>query len=103
MRISLSALTQGNRRARSRPGADTEPVHVAPDYQQLTVNGEVFEVRYDPDQPGAYHFAWVTGPNPGYGFTSRFSHTRQPPQLLIESIIGFLDQVDSQTGYIEDC
>jgi hypothetical protein len=46
---------------------------VEPDYQQLTVNGEVFDVRCDQEQPGAYHFAWVTGPNPGYGFTSRFS------------------------------
>ena len=86
------------------PGIDTEPMDVAPDYQQLIVNGEVFDVRYDPEQPGAYHFAWVTGPNPGYGFTSRFSSddTRQPRQVLIDSITGFLAQVDPQTGYIED-
>jgi|SRR5215471_773969 len=89
---------------RAWPGIDTEPMDVAPDYQQLIVNGEVFDVRYDPEQPGAYHFAWVTGPNPGYGFTSRFSSddTRQPRQVLIDSITGFLAQVDPQTGYIED-
>lgn len=76
---------------------------VAPDHQRLTVNGEQFEVRYDPNQPGAYHFVWLTGPNPGYGFTIRVSsHTRQPQQRLIDSSIGFLEQIDPQTGYIAD-
>jgi hypothetical protein len=79
-------------------------MEVGPDYQQLTVNGEVFDVRYDPEQSGAYHFAWVTGPNPGYGFTSRFSSAdiRQPRQVLIDSIIGFLAQVDPRTGYVDE-
>lgn len=77
-------------------------MEVARDHQQLTVNGELFEVSYDLNQPGAYHFVWLTGPNPGYGFTSRASsHTRQPQQMLIDSAINFLEQVDPQTGYIE--
>lgn len=75
----------------------------APDRQRLTVDGELFEVDYDSTQPGAYHFVWLTGPNPGYGFTTRVSsHTRQPQRVLIDSIVAFLAQVDPQTGYIED-
>jgi hypothetical protein len=102
--IQLRVQTRGNRRACAWPRIDTEPMAVAPDYQQLTVNGELFDVRYDLEQPGAYHFVWVTGPNPGYGFTSRFSSddTRQPRQLLIDSIIRFLAQVDPQTRCIEE-
>lgn len=76
---------------------------VAPDHQRLTVNGELFEVNYDPSQPGTYHFAWLNGPNPDYGFSTRVStHTRQPQQFLIDSAIDFLEQIDPRTGYVED-
>jgi catechol 2,3-dioxygenase-like lactoylglutathione lyase family enzyme len=87
----------------TRPSVHDVPMGTAPDHQRLTVNGELFEVNYDPDQPGAYHFVWLSGPNPGYGFTTRVSsHRRQPQQLLIDSATGFLEQVDPQTGFIED-
>lgn len=88
---------------RRGPYLDDGSMAVAPDHQQLTVNGQLFEVSYDPHQPGTYHFLWLTGPNPGYGFSSRISsHTRQPQQMLIDDVVNFLEQVDPDTGYIED-
>ncbi|WKU05559.1 hypothetical protein [Micromonospora sp. HUAS LYJ1] len=48
---------------------------------------------------GGTDYAWVSGPNPGYGFgvsptTNLSEHTK--------NIRDFLDTVDSGTGYIED-
>ncbi|MET8412887.1 hypothetical protein ABZV34_33250 [Streptomyces sp. NPDC005195] len=52
--------------------------------------------------PGTYHFIWLTGPDPHYGFG--FS-TRPPAQSsteqLKEAIREFLSQVDPDTGHIE--
>ncbi len=67
----------------------------------LTVDGEDFEVRPAP-QPGTYHYAWTSGPNPGYGFTSARSDGR--PSTIEEhcaAIRDFLAQVDPATGHIE--
>lgn len=78
-------------------------VELAPDHGELIVDGENFDVSYDVSQPGAYHLTWLTGPNPGYGFTTRAtSHTRMARQQLIDQIRGFLQQIDPGTGYIED-
>jgi len=75
---------------------------VAPDRLSLTVDGECFDVRYDEGQPGAYHFDWLTGPNPGYGFSTRTSsQTRLSRQSLVDGIVQFLAAVDPTTGYIE--
>ena len=88
---------------RMRKPCTTGEVGVAPDHQSLTVDGEVFEVRYDVDQPGAYHFTWLNGPHPGYGFTTRAGlHRRQPQRVLIDMIRGFLEQIDPRTGYLDE-
>ncbi|GGN43895.1 hypothetical protein FHR83_008043 [Actinoplanes campanulatus] len=80
--------------------SDTGP---SPDRFRLTVNGDVFDVEYDPTQPGAYHYTRLTGPAPGHGFTSRRSdHARSTIAEHVEEIRGFLDLVDPSTGYIED-
>jgi hypothetical protein len=69
---------------------------------QLEVDGQLFEVQARPDSPGHYDLTWLTGPNPGYGFTSKSSDaTLLPPDLLKESIRSFLAQIDPDTGYIE--
>ncbi|MCI3924534.1 hypothetical protein MO973_30400 [Paenibacillus sp. TRM 82003] len=34
----------------------------------LTVDGHDWLVEQQPDAPGTYHFTWLTGPNPDYGF-----------------------------------
>jgi hypothetical protein len=35
----------------------------------MTVDGQRFEVVTRPDRPGQHDVAWVSGPDPGYGFT----------------------------------
>ena len=44
-----------------RPSADDGPI-------LLIVDGETFRVRVRPD--GGSDYSWVSGPNPGYGFSS---------------------------------
>ncbi|MFG2894954.1 hypothetical protein [Streptomyces sp. NPDC048248] len=70
--------------------------------QTLMVDGEKFEVSKRPGQRGTYDFTWLTGPNPGYGFTSAVQPARalSIPELE-ESIRDFLGQVDPATGYID--
>lgn len=63
----------------------------------LEVDGETFVLRSN--GRGGTDYAWVSGPNPGYGFgvsptTNLSEHTK--------NIRDFLDTVDSGTGYIED-
>jgi len=69
---------------------------------RLVVDGEQFDVRERPGRRGQYDFAWVSGPNPGYGFTSARSDG-QPASTaeLQDDIRGFLAQVDPETGFIE--
>jgi hypothetical protein len=69
---------------------------------RLTVDGETFDVTYDPEQPGTYHYAWLSGPNPGYGFSSRRSdHTDRETVAEHEAAIrDFLVNIDPATGYL---
>lgn len=64
----------------------------------VVVDGERFEVRR---QAGTYHLTWLTGPNPGYGF-SMGSNTGAvlEPACLETEIRGFLGQIDPATGYL---
>ena len=69
---------------------------------RLDVDGETFEAARDPEQPGAVHFTWVSGPNPGYGFTSRRSDQGEmTEEEQVDAIRGFLAQIDPVTGYID--
>ena len=49
---------------------------------RVTVDGEVFDVTTQPDHPGHYHYAWISGPNPGYGFSSASSDGR--PSSMVD-------------------
>ena len=80
---------------------------------RVEANGEFFLVRQDAGQAGVYHYDWVSGPNSGYGFTSgiaeldelsgRITHDHQPTLAEhLEAVGAFLEQVDPDTGYIED-
>lgn len=70
---------------------------------RLEVEGEAFEIHADPNQPGAYHYSWVSGPDAGYGFTSRRSDFGTNSLAEHElNIRNFLALVDPETGYIED-
>ncbi|MFG2533394.1 hypothetical protein [Streptomyces sp. NPDC048516] len=70
--------------------------------QTLVVDGEKFDVSKRPGKRGTYDFTWLTGPNPGYGFTSAVQPARalSVPELEA-SARDFLQQVDPTTGYIE--
>ncbi|GAA2095177.1 hypothetical protein GCM10009841_06130 [Microlunatus panaciterrae] len=65
----------------------------------LQVEGEVFEVR--PGQHGGTDYSWLSGPNPGYGFS--LSPT---PQMALdehrENIRGFLAEIDPLTGFLKE-
>ncbi|MEA2348692.1 MAG: hypothetical protein QOG62_2479 [Thermoleophilaceae bacterium] len=80
---------------------------------RLAVDSEAFLVKQDLRQAGVYHYDWISGPNTGYGFMSgiaeldefsgRISHGLQATFAEhVEAIRGFLEQVDPETGYIED-
>lgn len=68
----------------------------------LAVDGERFDVTERPDELGTYDFTWLSGPNPGYGFTSAVQPARAlSEQELQASARDFLKQVDPTTGHIE--
>jgi hypothetical protein len=69
---------------------------------RVEVDGEVFDVVAHRDRPGQYDFAWLSGPNPGYGFSSESSDGRGMSHADLQaSIRNFLAQVDPGSGYIE--
>jgi hypothetical protein len=69
---------------------------------RVIVDGEVFDVTTQPDRPGQYHYAWISGPNPDYGFSSASSDGRLSSMVDHEEAIrNFLALVDPVTGYIE--
>ena len=76
---------------------DSTPVDAAP-ATRLSCDGETFELR--PDGAGGTHYAWLSGPNPGYGFTA--SPTIDDIEHHRANILSFLSMVDPGTGYIED-
>jgi len=76
---------------------------------QLACDGETFELR--PERSGGTHYMWLSGPNPGYGFTTSpvFDGSgaalvsRQNPDVEqhLTNIRNFLSMIDPETGYIE--
>jgi hypothetical protein len=85
-----------------RPQDGPPPIRHGPPHETV-VNGETFVVRQRTDEPGAYDFAWVSGPNENYGFGSQTSDgSERTSEELARSIVEFLDMIDPATGYIED-
>ena len=91
-------------------GNDVDPLAVPSRYREterdagvpastLEVDGERFTVH--PDGQGGTHYTWLSGKNPGYGF----SLSPTPSESLDvhrENIRGFLAGVDPSTGYLDD-
>ncbi|GAB2507376.1 hypothetical protein [Paramicrobacterium agarici] len=68
----------------------------------VTVDSEIFSVRRR-DADGSYHYEWVTGPNPDYGFSIGsqlpLDFTREQHEVQIRD---FLSGIDPNTGYLGD-
>jgi hypothetical protein len=73
------------------------------DTERLEVDGETFDVAPHASLPGRYQFTWVSGKNPGYGFTA---HTSDGHAMTREQIVSqirfFLGQIDAETGHMAD-
>ncbi|GAA1840865.1 hypothetical protein [Asanoa iriomotensis] len=68
---------------------------------RVEVDGEVFDVVARRDHPGQYDYTWISGPNPGYGFSSASSDGRSSTEADHRAAIhAFLAQVDPETGLI---
>lgn len=65
---------------------------------RLECDGETFELR--PDEFGGTHYTWLSGPNPGYGFST--SPTPDDLEQHLTNIRGFLSMIDPRTGYIDE-
>lgn len=65
---------------------------------RLVCDGETFELR--PDRSGGTHYAWLSGPDPAYGFTA--SPTVDDLEQHRANIRSFLSMVDPETGHIEE-
>ena len=67
----------------------------------LTVEGHDWVVHDRPDQPGAYDFQWLTGPD-GYGFSMGSSDgSPMGADAMSRNIASFLSQVNPATGYLD--
>jgi hypothetical protein len=89
---------------------ETGPEEDAAPTMRLSCNGETFELR--PERSGGTHYTWLSGPNPGYGFTmspilggtgvemsSREGRDIEQHQTNIQK---FLSMIDPETGYIAE-
>ncbi|GAA0912352.1 hypothetical protein [Virgisporangium aurantiacum] len=65
----------------------------------LEVEGELFGLS--PNEFGGTDYAWLSGPNPGYGFGVSPTPNRSVDEHM-KNIRGFLAAIDPTTGYITD-
>lgn len=71
------------------------------DSWHLTVDGHDWLVRDRPAEPGAYDFAWLTGPAP-YGFSMGSSDgSAMDAAAMSRAISAVLAQIDPETGYLD--
>lgn len=69
---------------------------------RVHVDSETFDIRQDPDQPGGCHYLWVSGPNPGYGFTQVRSDGLQASLKEHRAAIrDFLSSINPESGYLD--
>jgi hypothetical protein len=69
---------------------------------RLTIDGEAFEAGERLGEPGVHDIAWLSGPNPGYGFSVARSERGSLSAAELEAEArGFLAQVDPATGLID--
>lgn len=83
----------------------------------LVVDGERFEVTPRAGRGQTYDYRWLSGPNPGYGFSStvsldRIAHNDGQPGPVARALLsdddhaaqirGFLAEIDPDTGYLAE-
>ncbi|MGZ0147680.1 bleomycin resistance protein [Kribbella sp. WER1] len=68
----------------------------------LEVDGERFQVSTRADHPGTFDYTWLSGRNPGYGFSESGSRdlTRTEADHR-RAISGFLSGINPATGYLD--
>lgn len=65
---------------------------------RFVVDGEEFDVVRD---GGSIHHTWVSGPNPGYGFSIGGSGAEALTDEQVRSEIrAFLSEIDPRTGFL---
>ncbi|MGW7680910.1 hypothetical protein ACWGID_09250 [Kribbella sp. NPDC054772] len=70
--------------------------------ERLRVDGELFEVSVRQDHPGTYDYDWVSGPNPGYGFSESGPQQHLRTQADHEQAVrAFLSGINPETGYLD--
>ncbi|QLD13210.1 hypothetical protein HW566_04705 [Microbacterium oleivorans] len=69
------------------------------DLGPIAVDGETFTARRR-DGDGSIHYAWTSGPNPGYGFSAFRGPGPVRPHEHETAIRDFLSGIDPETGYL---
>ena len=81
------------------------PTSAAPDefadtyVGDFVVDRETFSVSRR-DEDGSNHYDWISGPNPGYGFSVSGSAEPLSRERHVAAIRGFLAAIDPATGYL---
>lgn len=66
-----------------------------------TVGDHDWLVHQRPHEPGCYDIEWLSGPNPGYGFTVASSNRTSMSRVRLErEIQSFLAGIDPATGHL---
>ena len=72
------------------------------DVIRMTVDGDVRSLEPS-GRPDDRHFAWLSGPNADYGFSSGMrGGGTWTKDALEDNIRDFLSEIDPETGYIGD-
>lgn len=68
--------------------------------RRIIIDGESWEVA---ERDGRYHFTWVSGADPGYGFTSVVGGQQAAlsREEMEASIREFMESVNPDTGHLD--
>ncbi|PVW04356.1 hypothetical protein DEA06_10090 [Microbacterium sp. Gd 4-13] len=69
------------------------------DLGAVIVDGETFGVRRR-ESDGSHHYNWISGPNPGYGFSVSGGGAPVGEEWHVRAIRDFLAGIDPATGYL---
>ncbi|NAZ74740.1 hypothetical protein GTQ99_04785 [Kineococcus sp. T13] len=68
----------------------------------MKVDGHDWLVKERPGTAGCYDFDWISGPNPGYGFSLQTSNGISITEAdMRRSIASFPAEINPETGYLD--